>query len=78
MTSALWSPGWVLERLDAQRSKGVAGSGVARRTALKERFERKAVGQLIWFSGDHRGFDSVVFRLLSSAGLTVLDCQGFS
>lgn len=37
MISALWSPGWVFERLDVQRSSGVAGFEVGRRTALRER-----------------------------------------
>ena len=37
LPSALWSPGWVFERLDLERSRGVAGSDAARRTLLKER-----------------------------------------
>jgi hypothetical protein len=37
MPSALWSPVWIFERLDVQRCTGVAGAGVARRIALKER-----------------------------------------
>ena len=35
--SALWSSGWVLERLDVPRCVGVAGYEVERRIALKER-----------------------------------------
>ena len=37
LPSALWSPGWVFERLDLQRCTGIAGLEVARRLALKER-----------------------------------------
>jgi hypothetical protein len=37
LPSALWSPGWVLERMDLPRCIGTAGSEVARRVALKER-----------------------------------------
>lgn len=41
MPSALWSPGWVFERLDLQRSAGVAGFDAARRVALKERMNER-------------------------------------
>lgn len=41
MPSALWSPVWMFERLDVQRSTGVAGSGVARRISLKERLNER-------------------------------------
>jgi hypothetical protein len=34
--SALWSPGWVMRRLDLVRSTGVAGSEPQRRVLLKE------------------------------------------
>ena len=37
LASALWSPGWVVERLDLPRCSGIAGSEAARRVALKER-----------------------------------------
>ena len=37
LLSALWSPDWVMERLDLPRYSGKAGSEVARRLALKER-----------------------------------------
>lgn len=37
LSSALWSPGWVFERLDLLRCSGMAGSEPARRVALKER-----------------------------------------
>ena len=41
LPSALWSPGWVFERLDLARSTGVAGSEAARRLALRERLAEK-------------------------------------
>ena len=41
MFSALWSPGWVFERLDMQRSTGVAGSDIGRRISLKERLNER-------------------------------------
>jgi hypothetical protein len=34
--SAIWSPGWVLQRLDPVHGVGVAGSEPARRVALRE------------------------------------------
>ncbi|MEO5659772.1 MAG: hypothetical protein ABIQ90_08250 [Polaromonas sp.] len=37
LPSALWSPGWVLERLDFQRSTGAAGFDAERRVSLKQR-----------------------------------------
>lgn len=43
MPSALWSPGWVFERLDRQRCAGRAGSEVARRVALKERLNERVL-----------------------------------
>ena len=36
MPSALWSPAWVLQRLDRARSSGYSGEEAARRVALKE------------------------------------------
>jgi len=39
LPSALWSPGWVLERRDIARSTGVAGTDAARRIFLKERLD---------------------------------------
>jgi hypothetical protein len=41
LPSALWSPGWVFERLDLVHSTGVAGSEAGRRVALKERLSEK-------------------------------------
>lgn len=37
LPSALWSPGWVMGRLDLQRCTGTAGFDAAHRIALKER-----------------------------------------
>ena len=37
--SAIWSPHWVLQRLDAQRSTGWAGREPERRVALRERLD---------------------------------------
>ena len=39
MPSALWSPSWVMQRLDLVRSTGVSGSEPARRVALKEQID---------------------------------------
>lgn len=36
MPSALWSPGWVFQRMDTVRSTGFSGCEPARRIALKE------------------------------------------
>ena len=34
--SAIWSPAWVMHRLDPERSKGVSGSEPERRVAVRE------------------------------------------
>lgn len=39
--SALWSPVWVFERLEMERSTGFAGSEALRRIALKERLDER-------------------------------------
>ena len=39
LPSALWSPHWVFQRLDLVHGTGIAGSGAARRVALKERLD---------------------------------------
>ncbi len=39
--SALWSPGWMFERLDARRCSGVAGVDGARRVALRQRLNER-------------------------------------
>lgn len=36
LPSAIWSPGWVMQRLDPQRCSGVSGSEAERRVALRE------------------------------------------
>jgi hypothetical protein len=36
LPSAIWSPGWVLERRDIERSRGFSGSEPERRLALRE------------------------------------------
>ena len=36
LPSAIWSPGWVLQRLDCERSNGYAGAEPERRLALRE------------------------------------------
>ena len=36
LPSAMWTPGWVFERLDLERSAGYCGYEAARRVALKE------------------------------------------
>lgn len=41
LPSALWSPGWVVERLDIERSTGLAGFDAVRRIALKERLNER-------------------------------------
>ena len=41
LPSALWSPGWVFERLDVERCSGFAGSETIRRVALKERLQER-------------------------------------
>ena len=39
MPSALWSPGWVMQRVDSVRSAGFSGSEPFRRVALKEQID---------------------------------------
>lgn len=39
--SAIWSPDWVMERLDLPRCIGVSGTEVERRVALKERLNER-------------------------------------
>jgi hypothetical protein len=39
LPSAIWSPGWVLQRLDPGRSKGVCGAEPQRRLALRENLQ---------------------------------------
>jgi hypothetical protein len=39
LPSAIWSPGWVLQRLDLERCNGVSGSEPERRVLLHERLQ---------------------------------------
>lgn len=39
LPSAIWSPGWVLQRLDPERCNGFAGAEPERRLALRERLQ---------------------------------------
>ena len=39
LPSAIWSPGWVLQRLDPQRCNGISGSEPERRLALREKLQ---------------------------------------
>ncbi len=39
MPSAIWSPGWSLERIDTQRARGVTSDDPKRCLALKERLD---------------------------------------
>lgn len=41
LPSALWSPEWIFERLDIERSTGVASVNAAGRIALKERLHER-------------------------------------
>lgn len=41
LPSALWSPGWILERLNAAHCTGFAGSQTIRRVELKERLKER-------------------------------------
>jgi hypothetical protein len=39
LPSAIWSPGWVMERLDPERCNGFSGDEPERRVALRERLQ---------------------------------------
>ena len=39
LPSAIWSPGWVLQRLDPERSNGVTGSEPERRLLLRDNLQ---------------------------------------
>lgn len=56
LPSALWAPGWVLERLDVPRCTGVAGADPGRRLALKEHFQAH-------LSASSAGFPATVLGL---------------
>ena len=56
LPSALWSPAWVMERLNVPRCTGVAGPDIACRTALKERLNEH-------LSASSAGFPATVLGL---------------
>ena len=37
--SAIWTPGWVLHRVDVERSRGTSGSDAQQRRAVRERID---------------------------------------
>lgn len=55
LPSALWSPVWMFERLDIERSTGVASSDAARRVALKERLSERLLNSSAGFAGSILG-----------------------
>lgn len=55
MPSALWSPGWAFERLDLERSTGMAGSAAARRISLKERLNERLLNSSAGFPANILG-----------------------
>ena len=56
LPSAIWSPGWVLERRDLERSNGYCGSEPDRRVALRESLNE-------WLLGATPGFPSTTLGL---------------
>jgi len=46
LPSAMWTPNWVFERLDLERSVGYSGHEAARRVALKERLNERLLKSL--------------------------------
>lgn len=55
LPSALWAPGWSLERLDRAHCGGVAGPEVVRRVALKERLNEQLLKSLPAFPASTLG-----------------------
>ena len=55
LPSVLWSPVWMFERLDIQRSTGVASSDAARRIALKERLNERLLNSSAGFGASVLG-----------------------
>lgn len=49
LPSALWSPNWVMERLDLVHCVGMAGSEVSRRVNLKERLNERLLKSSLSF-----------------------------
>ena len=56
LPSALWSPGWVMERLDVDRCNGYCGSEPERRLLLRERLTE-------WLAKSSPGFPSTTLGL---------------
>ena len=56
LTSAIWTPGWVMERRDVELSRGFSGSEPARRLALRERLNE-------WLSKSTPSFPAVTLGL---------------
>lgn len=56
MPSALWSPGWLMHRLDPERSTGVSTTDPARRVALRE-----SLGE--WLHKSSPGFPATTLGL---------------
>ena len=55
LPSALWSPVWMFERLDIQRSIGVTSSDAVRRIALKERLNERLLNSSAGFGASVLG-----------------------
>lgn len=56
LPSAIWSPGWVMERRDLERSTGYSGSEPARRLALREKLNE-------WLAKSTPGFPASTLGL---------------
>ncbi|MFT3776940.1 MAG: hypothetical protein QM772_01460 [Ottowia sp.] len=56
LPSALWSPGWVLQRLDPLRSGGVSGGEAERRQLLREQIDH-------WLGRSTPGFPATTLGL---------------
>jgi hypothetical protein len=55
LPSAMWTPGWVFERIDVERSTGHFGHEAARRVALRERLNERLLRRL--FCRSRAGLD---------------------
>ena len=53
--SAMWTPGWVFERLDLERSAGYCGYEAARRVALKEGLNERLLKSIAAFPATTMG-----------------------
>ncbi len=56
LPSALWSPGWVMQRLDPERCNGIAGSEPERRLLLRENLNE-------WLQKSSPGFAATTLGL---------------